>query len=239
MFLLVRLSLLLLLLFVLLVVRETKANEKCEKNVSAASLPVPAALLPVSLLLLPRVAKLSGDKKYENFDAATRFRFASKLFRSAQPVSVAAYYCVFVPTVAARCRSSTQRAAHSSHAHTPHSVRSLFVCRSLAAWHWQSSSVSGDNQPPECIARSLARTQQDCVLCCVVRSLTHALVPVLCSLSTQQMAALSADLCLYIYLACALCTSAVLRAWCCRCRRRLRRRRCRCRRQSVSARSVC
>lgn len=178
----------------------------------------------------------NGDKKYENFDAATRFRFASKLFRSAQPVSVAAYYCVFVPTVAARCRSSTQRAAHSSHAHTPHSVRSLFVCRSLAAWHWQSSG-SGDNQPPECIARSLARTQQHCALCCVVRSLTHALLLVLCSLSTQQMAALSADLCLYIYLACALCTSAVLRAWCCRCRlRRRRRRRCR---QSVSSRSVC
>lgn len=176
---------LLLLLFVLLVVRETKANEKCEKNVSAASLPVPAALLPVSLLLLPRVAKLSGDKKYENFDAATRFRFASKLFRSAQPVSVAAYYCVFVPTVAARCRSSTQRAAHSSHAHTPHSVRSLFVAAlSLLGTGRAAASAATANHPSVLRARLHARNKTVCCAVLFAHSLTRSCL--CCALSARS-----------------------------------------------------
>lgn len=174
MFLLVRLSLL-LLLSVLLVVRVTKANEKCEKNVSAASLPMPAALLPVSLLLRPRVAKLSGDKKYENFDAATRFRFASKLFRSAQPVSVAAYYCVFVPTVAARCRSSTQRAAHSSQLTRTHTtLSSLSFCLPLSRCLALAEQQRHRRQPTTRVYCALACTHATrlCfVLCC---SLTHS-----------------------------------------------------------------
>lgn len=137
------------------------------------------------LLLLPRVAKLMI-----NFDSTRRrdsMRGSGETIPipkqpQRQPVSVAAYYCVFVPTVAVRFRSSTQLSSSPPHTHTHHttayrhhthttqlnsharslchfaSLSLLGTGRAVAAEQQQQQSSSKGNQPPECIARSLAHT---------------------------------------------------------------------------------
>lgn len=94
-------------------------------NCHSLSLPVCVSVswLCCVLLLLPRVAKLMI-----NFDSTRRrdsMRGSGETIPipipkhpQRQPVSVAAYYCVFVPTVAVRFRSSTQLSSSPLHAHT-------------------------------------------------------------------------------------------------------------------------
>lgn len=175
-----------------------------------------------------------------------------------QPVSVAAYYCVFVPTVAARCRSSTRLSSSPPHTHhstpQPHrhhthttqlnsharalshsaSLWLLGTGRAVAAEQQSSAAAAKATNHPS-VLRARLHTQQvtQAESVRVAHSLWRTALA-LRSLCTQQMAALSADLCLYVYLACAHAASGVLRAWCCcRCRRCLR---CRC---SVSQRTLC
>lgn len=188
---------------------------------------------------LPACQSDVAATKNVNFDAATRLRLDCDSIRFDSirnvPQCTTSQRSGVLLCVCAHCRCLLPKlnSAHTAHTHHTRFALFAFVALSLLGTGSAAAAVAAAATNHPCVLRARLHAGDNAVSCGVCRSLACSRALACAgSLSTQQMAALSADLCLYVYLACARTTSAVLRAWCCR------RCRCRCRRRQ-SARSVC